>query len=127
MHHVHADDVAQAFELAIARPEAAAGEDFNVVAPDALNVRGFAALAAGWFGQQAVLESVTWDQFRQTTAAQHADESWEHLFRSHCISIAKAASVLGYAPRYTSGAAVLEAVRWLVDHGQLEVARALVA
>jgi len=126
MHHVHADDVAQAFELAIARPAVAAGEDFNVVAPDALNVRGFAALAAGWFGQEAALDSVTWEEFRQTTAAEHADASWEHLFRSHCVSIAKASSVLGYAPRYESGAAVLEAVRWLVDHDQLEVARPLV-
>ncbi|MGZ4659866.1 MAG: NAD-dependent epimerase/dehydratase family protein, partial [Arthrobacter sp.] len=36
MHHVHADDVAQAFEQAIARRGAAAGEDFNIVAPTAL-------------------------------------------------------------------------------------------
>ncbi|MDQ0912858.1 nucleoside-diphosphate-sugar epimerase [Streptomyces canus] len=40
MHHVHADDVAQAFERAVEHRDAAAGEDFNVVAPTALNVRG---------------------------------------------------------------------------------------
>ena len=56
MHHVHADDVAQAFEKAIEHRDAAAGEDFNVVAPTALNVRGYADIAAAWFGQAAALE-----------------------------------------------------------------------
>jgi nucleoside-diphosphate-sugar epimerase len=126
MHHVHADDVAQVFELAIAQPAAAAGEDFNVVARDALTVRGFASQAAGWFGHEARLESVSWEAFRETTTPAHADASWEHLSRSHCVSIAKASSVLGYSPRYHSGDAVLEAVRWLIEHGELEVAAALV-
>jgi nucleoside-diphosphate-sugar epimerase len=125
MHHVHADDVAQVFELAIAQPDAAAGEDFNTVAPDALTVRGFASQAAGWFGHEADLESVSWEEFRTTTTPAHADASWEHLMRSHCVSIAKASSVLGYDPRYESGEAVREAVGWLVEHGQLEVTRPL--
>jgi hypothetical protein len=46
MHHVHADDVAQAFEAAVVRRDAAAGEDFNIVVPSALNVRGYAQIAA---------------------------------------------------------------------------------
>jgi nucleoside-diphosphate-sugar epimerase len=33
LHHVHADDVAQGFERAVAQRDQAAGEDFNVVAP----------------------------------------------------------------------------------------------
>ena len=125
MHHVHADDVAQAFELAVERRDAAAGEDFNVVAPSALNVRGFAEIAAGWFGQEAALEPVSWEEFRCSTTAEHAQASWEHLFRSHCFSIEKAARRLGYTPRYEPDAAVLEAVRWLVEHGELQVARPL--
>jgi hypothetical protein len=41
MHHVHADDVPQAFEAAVVvRRDAAAGEDFNIVAPSALGVGG---------------------------------------------------------------------------------------
>jgi nucleoside-diphosphate-sugar epimerase len=125
MHHVHADDVAQAFEHAIDRRDAAAGEDFNVVAPTALNVRGFAEIAAAWFGRTATLESVTWERFRETTTAEHARSSWEHLSRSHCLSIDKAAERLGYAPRYEPEAAVLEAVRWLVEHDELRVAAPL--
>jgi nucleoside-diphosphate-sugar epimerase len=122
---VHADDVAQAFEKAIDRREAAAGEDFNVVAPTALNVRGYAEIAAGWFGQTATLETVTWEEFDRVTTREHAKVSWDHLFRSHCVAIDKAVDVLGYAPRYEPEDAILESVDWLIDHQQLTVACAL--
>jgi nucleoside-diphosphate-sugar epimerase len=122
MHHVHADDVAQAFALAIEHRDAAVGEDFNVVAPTALTVRGFAQLAAGWFGQAATLEPVTWEEFGTTTSAEYAEQSWDHLSRSQCLTIDKAKTFLGYAPVYEPEAAVLESVRWLIEHGGLEVA-----
>jgi nucleoside-diphosphate-sugar epimerase len=125
MHHVHADDVAQAFEKAIARREAATGEDFNIVAPTALTVRGYADIAAAWFGHAAVLETVPWDRFRENTSREHADASWNHLYRSQCFSIEKAASMLGYAPRYEPEQAIFESIQWLVDHEQLHVARPL--
>jgi nucleoside-diphosphate-sugar epimerase len=126
MHHVHADDVAQAFQLAIDHPGAAAGESFNVVAPSALTVRGFLAIAAGWFGQSAHTRSVSWEEFRAGTAAEHADASWQHLSRSQYASIEKARGTLGYAPAYEPEAAVLDAIRWLISHNRLEVAADLV-
>lgn len=126
MHHVHADDVAQAFELAVANRDAAAGEDFNVVAPSALTVRGYLAIAAGWFGQAASAEGVTWERFRELAAPDHAETSWEHLHRSHVLTIEKARTLLGYAPRYEPDQAVLESIEWLIDHDQLDVARPLV-
>lgn len=126
MHHVHADDVAQAFDRAIEHRDAAAGEDFAIVAPAALTVRGYAHAAAGWFGQTASLEPVTWEQFRQTTTPEHAEASWDHLYRSHCFTIEKARTLLGYAPRYEPDTAVLESVRWLIAHDELEVARPLI-
>lgn len=125
MHHVHADDVAQAFEAAVGNRDAAAGQDFSVVAPSALNVRGYAQIAASWFGQSAVLRSVTWEQFRHTTGEEDAQTSWDHLMRNHYFSIDKARTLLGYTPRYEPEDAVLESVRWLIDHGQLDVANAL--
>lgn len=125
MHHVHADDVAQAFEKAIEHRDEAAGEDFNVVAPTALTVRGYAEIAAGWFGRTATLETVTWDDFRRSTTPEFAESSWGHLDRSQCFSIEKAKSRLGYAPRYEPEQAVLESVSWLIEHEQLDVARPL--
>jgi len=125
LHHVHADDVAQAFEAAVSHRDAAAGEDFNVVAPSALNVRGYAQIAASWFGQAAELRTVTWEEFRRTTGDEAAQLSWDHLVRNHYCSIGKARTLLGYTPRYEPEDAVLESVRWLIDHDQLDVANPL--
>jgi nucleoside-diphosphate-sugar epimerase len=125
LHHVHADDVAQAFAAAVAHHDAAAGETFSVVAPSALTVRGYAEIAASWFGRTAVLNPVTWEDFRKTSDPDAAEASWEHLVRSHYVSIDKARTLLGYAPRYEPEAAILESVRWLVDHGRLDVAAPL--
>jgi nucleoside-diphosphate-sugar epimerase len=127
MAHVHADDVAQAFERAVAHRDAAAGEDFWVTAPTALTVRGYAHLVASWFGQEARLDPVTWERFRETTAPEHADASWEHLSRSQVFSVEKARRMLGYEPAYTAEETVRDAVRWLVDHGEVATARPLVA
>jgi nucleoside-diphosphate-sugar epimerase len=121
MHHVHADDVAQAFERAIDHRDTAAGEDFNIVAPTALTVRGYAEIAAGWFGQAATVESVSWDEFRRSTTPEHVDSSWGHLHRSQCFTIEKARTQLGYAPRYEPEQAILESIQWLTEHGQLEL------
>ncbi|MGL3200188.1 MULTISPECIES: NAD-dependent epimerase/dehydratase family protein [Curtobacterium] len=126
MAHVHADDVAQAFQLAVEHRDAAVGEDCFVTAPTALTVRGYAHLVASWFGQEARLESVTWDRFRETTAPDDADASRQHLSRSQVFSLDKTRRVLGYEPAYTAAATVLDAVRWLVDNGEVEVARPLV-
>nr|WP_300149784.1 NAD(P)-dependent oxidoreductase [Propionicimonas sp.] len=123
LHHVHADDVAQAFELAVEHRDAAQGEDFNVVAPTALSVRGYIEIASGWFGRKAVLESVTWEDYRASTTEEYARESWGHLHRSHVFAIEKARSLLGYTPRYEPEQAVLESVRWLIDNGRLTVDR----
>jgi nucleoside-diphosphate-sugar epimerase len=125
LHHVHADDVAQACQLAVQHRAAAAGQDFNVVAPSALTVRGFAEVAAGWFGRPARLRSVSWEEFRATTSPAYADQSWQHLWRSQCASIDKARSLLGFAPAYEPEDAVLESVRWLLEHDQLKVSSPL--
>jgi nucleoside-diphosphate-sugar epimerase len=109
LHHVHADDVAQGFERALAHPDAAAGESFHVVSDRALTVRGFARAAAGWWGREANLRSVSWEEFREASG-EHADASWEHLSRSHSASTEKARRLLGYAPGSTSLEAAREAV-----------------
>jgi nucleoside-diphosphate-sugar epimerase len=126
MHHVHADDVAQAFQLAIEHRDAAAGESFNVVAPSALTARGFLAIAASWFGQTARTRSVSWAEFRSGTTGEYADSTWQHLSRSQYASIEKARTVLGYSPAFEPEAAALDGIRWLIDHNQLEVANPLI-
>lgn len=122
MHHVHADDVAQVFELAVEHRDAAAGEDFHAVAPTALTVRGYAEIAAAWFGRSAALETVSWEQFRTATTKEHAEKSWGHLHRSHCLSIEKSRRLLGYLPACEPETAIRESIGWLIDRGELPVA-----
>ena len=121
LHHVHADDVAQVFQRALARRPAAAGQAFHAVADRAVTVRGLAAEAAGWFGLTPRLRHVTWEEFRAATTPEHADASWEHLWRSQVASGAKARAVLGHEPRWTTAAAAREAVAWLAGAGQVDL------
>ena len=125
LHHVHADDVAQAFELALSRP-AAVGGSFHVVAEQAMTQRGLAAGAAGWFGREPVLDLVGWDEFTRRAGAVHAEVTREHTSRSIAASIARAREVLGYAPRYTALDALREALTWLVANGQADTGGRLV-
>jgi nucleoside-diphosphate-sugar epimerase len=120
LNHVHADDVAQAFELALSRP-AAIGASFHVVAEQAMTLRGLAAGVAGWFGREPVLDFVDWPEFERRAGAEDAEATRQHTGRSITASIARAREVLGYAPRYTSLDALHEALTWLVTHGQVDV------
>jgi nucleoside-diphosphate-sugar epimerase len=120
LHHVHADDVAQAFERAVTRP-AAIGASFHVVAAQAMTLRGLAAGVAGWFGREPVLDLVDWAEFERRAGADHAAATRAHVERSIAASIDRARAVLGYAPRYTSLDALREALRWLVAAGEADV------
>jgi nucleoside-diphosphate-sugar epimerase len=120
LHHVHARDVAQAFQLALTSPTAV-GESFHVVSEQAVSTRGLAEAAASWFGREADLRPMPWEQFEAQTTAEHAAASREHLQRSHVMSIEKARAVLGYAPEYSSFAAVREALDWLIANGQVVI------
>ena len=119
LHHVHADDVAQAFERALSRP-AAIGASFHVVAEQAMTLRGLAAGVAQWFGREPELDFVDWAEFERRTDPAHAEATREHTFRSITASIARAREVLGYAPRYSTLEALHEALAWLVAHGQVD-------
>jgi nucleoside-diphosphate-sugar epimerase len=120
LHHVHADDVAQAFERALSRP-AAIGASFHVVSEQAMTLRGLAAGVAQWFGREPVLDFVDWPEFERRAGAEHAEATREHTFRSIAASTTRARQTLGYAPRYNSLDAVHEALAWLVAHGQADI------
>ena len=120
LHHVHADDVAQAFERALSRP-GAIGSSFHVVSEQAMTLRGLAAGVAGWFGREAVIEFVEWAEFEQRVGAEHANTTREHVVRSIAASIDRARELLGYQPRYTSLDALHESLRWLAVNGQVDL------
>jgi len=113
VHHVHADDVAQAFIQAMMHWGAAVGESFHVVSPQALTLRGYAERMAAWFGQPANLRFLPWEEWKATVTPDEAQATWDHIAHSPNCSIAKAERLIGYRPRYSSLQAVYESVEWL--------------
>lgn len=121
VHHVHADDVAQAFQKALANWSTSVGESFNVVSPAALTLRGYAESVAAWFGREANLRFLPWEEWRKTVPENEANATWDHIAHSPNCSIAKAQRLIGYQPRFASLEAVREAVDWLIGNGRIEV------
>ncbi len=119
LHHVHAEDVAQIIRLCIDQPDRANGEAFHVVSAQALTLRGFAEAVAGWFGREAVLRFVGYEEFFASLPEPESGSAREHITRSQVISIDKARTRLGYEPRYSSLRAVAEAVERLRADGRL--------
>jgi nucleoside-diphosphate-sugar epimerase len=117
VHHVHADDVAQAFMGAIAHRSVALGEAFHAVSPAALTLRGYAEAMALWFGQKANLSYAPWPEWKRSHSELEATQAYDHIAHSPNCSIAKAEGLLGYRPRYSSLDAVCESVAWLVEQG----------
>lgn len=119
LHHVHADDVAQAFVLALDAPDRASGEAFHVVSERAVTLRGYAEQVAAWFGQTAELSFEPFGTWRTGWDEDDGRATWEHVSRSPSMSIEKAREMLGYRPRYSSLAAVYESLAWLVKQGEV--------
>lgn len=110
VHHVHADDVAQAFEKAINCRQAAIGESFHVVSEQALTLQGYATAMAEWFGKEAKLKFLPWEEWKNTVSEEDALKTWDHIVHSPNCSIEKAKKLLGFQPRYCSLEAVKEAI-----------------
>ena len=117
VHHVHADDVAQAFCRAMQYRSTAIGESFHVVSPVALTLRGYAERLSRWFGREADLSYLPWEEWRKTVTPQDADATWDHIAHSPSCSIEKARRLIGYEPRYSFLEAVCESIEWLAERG----------
>jgi nucleoside-diphosphate-sugar epimerase len=120
LHHVHADDVAQAFEQALRHRSLALGESFHVTSERAVTLRGFAEAVASWFGTVANLRYAPLQQW-EAAGSEHADATVQHVLHSPSVSIDKARRLLSYRPRYTSLEAVAESLDWLIEHGRLDL------
>ena len=120
VHHVHADDVAQAFMRAMANWSSAVGESFHVVSPAAVSLAGYAEAVAGWFGREARIRFLPWEEWRVSVPEKDAKATWDHIARSPSCSIRKAQRLLDYQPRYRSLEAVRESVMWLRANGGME-------
>lgn len=112
VHHVHADDVAQAFMNTIENRQNSIGESFHVVSEQALTLKGYASAMARWFGQEAKFSFLPWEEWKKTVRKTDAELTWDHINHSPNGSIVKAKKLLNYNPRYSSLQAVQESIMW---------------
>ena len=99
------------------------GESFHVVSPRAVTLRGYAERVASWFGQEAKLRFLPFEEWKRV-AARNEEEirlTSDHILHSPNCSIAKAQKLIDYQPRYSSFQAVYEALVWLAEHGRIQV------
>jgi nucleoside-diphosphate-sugar epimerase len=115
VHHVHADDVAQAFELALTNPDRAVGESFHVVSPAPMTLRAYAEAMFAHFGHVPRLEFLPWEEWRESVSEGEAAATWDHIAHSPHGSIEKARQRLGYSPKYSSLDAVIESISEVPD------------
>jgi nucleoside-diphosphate-sugar epimerase len=116
VHHVHADDVAQSFIKAIDNRNNAVGESFHIVSAQALTLRGYALAMSEWFGKEALLKFLPWEDWKLTVSEADANATWNHIAHSPNCSIEKAKKLINYSPRYSSLEAVQESVTYLYQN-----------
>lgn len=116
MHHVHGDDVAQVFELALLRPADSIGQVFSAVSPYALTMKACSHAVAGIFGKTPNLSYCTMEDFKD-----HPSYSCikGHVEESVVASSEKAEKILGYRPRYTTEDIYAECIEYMIESGKL--------
>jgi nucleoside-diphosphate-sugar epimerase len=119
VHHIHADDIAALLIQAMTNWSVAVGEAFHAVSPGAVTLRHYASAIYRYFGHEPNLAFAYWDDWKSRQSEDNARATWDHISRSPKCSIEKGRRLLGYAPRYSSLAAVEESLAWLVANGRI--------
>jgi nucleoside-diphosphate-sugar epimerase len=110
LHHVHAGDVAQAFMKAMSHWPNAVGQSFHVCSPAAVTMIGYAESVAGWYGREARVRFLPWEEWRSGMSEKDANVTWDHIARSPSYGIDKARRLLDYQPAYRSLRAIRESL-----------------
>lgn len=122
LHHVHADDVAQAFFKSIIHRESALGESFHATAPAAITFLGLGEAMYRYFGKEINIDFLPWKEwceFRQEQSFINSTSS--HVFHSDNYSIEKGRRLINYNPRYTIIEAVIECVESMIERKVIEI------
>lgn len=122
VHHVHAEDVAQLFALAVEHRDCALGEKFYAVSGGSITLYGYARLLYQHYGKEAQIDFLPWHEWTEyvrresaaTATAEEIDhqltESYLHLSRSGFFTTEKEQRLLGYKPKHSNIQTIIEAV-----------------
>lgn len=110
-------DLADAFVLAIDRPEKAG--EYNISSPYAITHNYYAELLADALGVEPKVEHVPVDDLiAEYGNYDRFSVRGIRFFAEHmCFTIEKARRELGYDPKYTAEDSVEQTVRWMLDNG----------
>ena len=118
--HVHAEDVAGVFLAALKAGSVSYGQGFHATAGRAITLRGYARAVAGWYGKEANLRYMPFEDWAKTVSEADAAATLDHIAHSPNASMEKAQRMLGFTPRWSSLQAVRESLNWLVENGEVE-------
>lgn len=112
-------DLASAFVLGLAKPEAVRGEIFIISCKRAITLGAYLKTAMDFLGSTSEVASVPPAElmriYPEVTWKNRLDFLLEHM----CLDISKAESILGYAPRKTASQGLVDALQWCLDSGLL--------
>ena len=112
-----AEDIAQAFFLAAHKPEAAAGEIFNVGSAYSLTTPQFIETYAQIYGTKIPIDYVTHEEYFGSVLP--AFGANYHFSQHMAPDISKLRSKLGYEPKYTPEQTMERAVEWMKNQNLL--------
>lgn len=108
-------DLASAFVLGLAKPEAARGEIFIISCKRAITLGAYLQSAMEFLGSRSEVSSVSVEKLMQV----YPQITWENrlgfLLEHMCLDISKAEKMLGYAPQKTAQQGLAEALQWCLD------------
>jgi nucleoside-diphosphate-sugar epimerase len=119
LQHVHSKDVARLISMCISNPQKTVGEAFLATAPEAMTLRGYAELLFEYFGNKPKIRYLDWEDFEKEVGGPHSKDSAEHIKHSPVCSMEKAEKVLGFTPEYHALDAVVDALKWQIEKGNL--------
>ena len=119
VHHVHADDVAQAFAQAVLKLEQCNWREFPRSIFSGFNPARLCSCYLKLVWSRTKLEIFTLGRVAGNRESGEAQATWDHIAHSPNCSIAKANDLLGYQPRYSSLQAVKESLRWLIGNNMM--------
>lgn len=134
LHHVHADDVAQVFYLAIKHRNQSLGESFHAVVDQSITLYGFAQAMYRSFHQAPQINFLPWPEWKkymeqpefQSWHEKYADrdgdveKTYYHIARSGNYSIANATNLLHYHPRHTILETINDSVHSYIERGVIQ-------
>ncbi len=109
---VHVVDLAEGFRLAAAQREQAVGQVFIITQRTAITLQRYVELIAAVLGINPNLRFATIDSILADGGKNICERSLRFLATHMCFSNAKAQRTLGYTPRFSAEAAVVETVQW---------------